>query len=214
MTTRHQVAITIASGLILVTAVLLVVLVQAPKVIIATDDVDAARELGLFGRNATVCQAGERIPASTTALRISLRSQVGPAVFVTVSRGDQIVARGYHNAGWASASPTFPLEVPVASALDGKLCLTRSPGGLPVELSGDTARALAATMDGKPLPGRLRVEYLTRGHRSWLSLAPNVARRLGLGHTPSGTWIVIPLAVMMAAALALGAWLLLREAST
>jgi hypothetical protein len=83
---------------------------------------------------------------------------------------------------------------------------------MPVELAGNVApRALAATVNGKPLRGRLRIEYLARGHRSWLSLAKHVARRLGLARTPSGTWIVLPLVAMMAIAVALGGWLLMRE---
>ena len=83
-----------------------------------------------------------------------------------------------------------------------------------MELAGNaTHGALAATVNGRPVSGRMRVEYLARGNRSWLSLAKHVARRLGLGHAPAGTWIVLPLAALMATAVALGAWLLMREAS-
>jgi hypothetical protein len=201
-------------GFVLITSVLLVVLAQAPRVLISTNYVSTEQALGPFARGAMVCQAGERVPASTTALRISLEGQVGPAVYVTLSHGQQLVSGGHLNAGWVSDSPTFPLQPPVATPVDAKICLTRGPGGMRVELAGNaTHGALAATVNGRPVSGRMRVEYLARGNRSWLSLAKHVARRLGLGHAPAGTWIVLPLAALMATAVALGAWLLMREAS-
>jgi hypothetical protein len=212
MTARYQVAITIAVGFALITAALVGILVQAPKKIISTNSITVAPELGLFRPNTTVCQANERLPASTAALRMSLIAYLGPAVFVTVSHGDQIVASGHHDAGWVSGSLTLPLQPAVATPIDAKICLTRDTGALVVGLFGNIVpRARAATVNGKSLPGRMRIEYLRQGHRSWLSLARHVARRLGLGHTPSGTWIVLPLSAMMAIAVALGAWLLMRE---
>jgi hypothetical protein len=202
-----------ALGFILITAVLGVILLRAPDDVISTNFVTVTQQLSLFGRHAKVCQATERLPASTEALRISLIGYFGPTVSVAVSHEGQIVASGQRNAGWFGGSLTLPLHPAVRTPLDAKICLTRDPGGLPVELAGNVApTALAATVNGKALPGRMRVEYLRGGHRSWLSLARHVARRLGLGHSPSGTWIVLPLAAMMAMAAALGAWLLLREA--
>jgi hypothetical protein len=214
MTTRNQVAITLAVGFVLIAAGLGGVLVQAPDEIVSANSITVAEELGLFREHTTVCQANERLPASTAALRISLTAlHAGPAVSVTVSRGSQIVARGHRDAGWFSGSLTLPLQPRVARSVDAKICLTRGPPvAAPVEIAGNIApTGLAATVNGKPLPGRMRIEYLTHGHRSWLSLAAHVARRLGLGHAPSGTWIVLPLAAMMAIAVALGAWLLIRE---
>jgi hypothetical protein len=213
MTKRHQVAITLALGFILITAVLGVILLQAPDDIISTNSVTVTQPLGLFDRHAKVCQATERLPASTEALRISLIGYFAPAVSVTVSHGGQFAASGRHNAGWFGGALTLPLHPAVITPLDAKICLTRGPGGLPIELAGNVAStALAATANGQTLPGRMRIEYLRSGHRSWLSLARHVARRLGLGHSPSGTWIVLPLLAVMAMATALGAWLLLREA--
>ena len=100
----------------------------------------------------------------------------------------------------------------MSRATDATICLTRNPVAIPVGLFGNVSpRAVAATSDGEPLPGRMRVEYLAPGRRSWFSLARYVARRLGLGHVPSGAWTVAPLAAIMAMTLCLGAWLLIRE---
>jgi hypothetical protein len=212
MTTRYQVAITMAFGFVLITAVLVGILVHAPDEVKSSNSTTVSRELGLFSPHATVCQANERLPASTAALRVSLIAYIGPAVSLTVSHGSQIVASGHRNTGWVGGSLTLPLQPPLATPIDAKICLTRDSGALLAGLLGDAAPStLTATINGKPLPGRMRIEYLTRGHRSWLSLAKHVARRLGLGHAPSGTWIVLPLAAMMAIAVALGAWLLMRE---
>jgi hypothetical protein len=204
-----------ALGFILITAVLGVILLQAPDGVLSTNSITVTQELGLFRERTTVCQANERLPASTAALRVSLGAiaDVGPAVSVTVSHAGQGAARGHRSAGWNGSSLTVPLQPPVATPIDATICLTRGPGGMPVELTGNNApTALAATANGKPLPGRMRIEYLRRGHRSWLSLAKRVARRLGLGHAPLGAWILLPLAAMMAIAVTLGAWLLIHEA--
>lgn len=212
MTKRHPVAITLAVGFALITALLIGTLVQTPDEIIATNTTALATEVGLFSRPSTICQANERIPASTTALRVSLVAYIGPAVSVTVSHGGHLLATGHHDAGWVSGSLTLPLKPPVASPTDATICVTGASAALPVAIFGDgTPRDSAATINGELLPGRMRIEYLAPGHRSWLSLATDIARRLGLGHAPSGTWIVLPLAAMMALAVALGAWLLMRE---
>jgi hypothetical protein len=214
MTTGSRVTITIASGLVLITAMLVAILVQVPKRIISTNYVTVTQELGLFREHATVCQGPERLPAATAAVRLSLSTiaHVGPAVSVALSSQGRLVATGHRNAGWASGALTLPLHPPVATPVDAKICLTRGSGGMPVELVGDGARGpLPATVNGKPLAGRLRVEYLAGGRRSWFSLAEHVARRLGLGHAPSGTWTVLALAALMAIAVTLAGWLLLRE---
>jgi hypothetical protein len=199
-------------GLVVITAALVGVLAQTPKRMIASNYVTVEEELGLFPENATVCQASERIPASTAALRISIVGHVGPAVAVTVSHAGHIVAKGQLAAGWESNSPTLSIHPPVAKPLQATICLTRAAVALPVELAGSEApKALLATSNGKALRGRMRVEYLGTGDRSWLSLAKHVARRLGLGHATSGAWIALPLIALMTMAVALGAWLLMRE---
>lgn len=200
-------------GFALILAVTLLVLLQTPRRVTATNYVPLTEELGLFHEHTTVCQANELLPSSTSALRISLIAlRVGPAVSVTVSHAGRVVATGHHNAGWFSGSLTLPLTPTVTRPTRARICLTRGPVAGPLELAGSASpRALATTVNGTPLAGRMRIEYLAHGHRSWLSLARSVTRRIGIGRAPSGTWIVLPLALMMAIAVSLGAWLLLRE---
>jgi len=214
MTARAKAAATLAIGLVVIVAALVAILLKAPDEVIASNSVTVGQELGFFHEHTTVCQARELIPASTTALRVSLGAVAhpGPAVSVTVSHEGGVAATGHHDAGWVSSSLTLPLGPRVRTPIAATVCLTRSSGGMPVEVAGNTApAAAAATVNGRPLPGRMRIEYLAHGHRSWLSLAKGVTRRMGLVHTPSGGWIVLPLAVLMTIAAALGAWLLIRE---
>jgi len=208
----NRVAITLGFGFALITAALVATLLRTPDAVTSTNSITVTGELGYFSPHTTVCQSNDAFPASTTAVRVSLIAYIGPAVSVTVSHGGETIARGHHDAGWVSSSLTLPLQPPVANAMNAKICITRDSGQLLAGLLGNNSpRAVAATGNGKPLPGRMRIEYLSRGRGSWLSLAKRIARRLGLGHSPSGTWIVLPLVLMMAVAVALGAWLLMRE---
>ena len=212
MTGRARVAVTISVGLALIGAVLLGVLLQAPDTVIASNHLTVRGEVGPFEPHTKVCQANEPLPASTAAIRMSIIAYLGPAVSVTVSHGGQIISRGQRGTGWIGGSLTLSLKHPIAASTDAEICVTRAPGPLAAGLLGNISPPdRAATSNGIPLQGRLRIEYLTRGHQSWLSKAKFVARRLGLGHSPSGTWIVLPLLAMMAIAVALGTWLLIRE---
>lgn len=213
MSKRAQVAITLAAGLAVIAAALLAVVLQAPRRLIATNGVAPVATLIEFRPHTTVCQGDESVPAGTDALRVSAGAYIGPAVFVTLQRGGHTIARGHRESGWVSSSLTLPLSPASAAASTATICLRRDNGGLAAAIFGsETAGPLpAASANGRALTGRMRVEYLARGSRSWLSLAHFVARRMGLGHAPSGGWIVLPLAAMMLIAVALGGWLLIRE---
>jgi hypothetical protein len=189
---------------------LLGVLLQTPERVIASNSVTVVGELGPAPRGSTVCQAGERLPASTQTIRVSLAAYLGPAVSLSVLDRGVVVARGEHGAEWVGGSLMFKLRPAVGTATAATICLTRDSRRLSLSLLGGASMpAVAATVGGTPLPGRMRVEYLTRGNRSWLARSENVARHLGLGHSPGGTWIAVLLLAMMAAACVLGLRLLI-----
>src|SRR5262249_13894834 len=58
--------------------------------------------------------------------------------------------------------------------------------------------------------GRFRIEYLRPAHGSWWARASSVAHRMGLGHAPSGTWIVFGEIALMIAITVLASRLVLR----
>ncbi len=69
-----------------------------------------------------------------------------------------------------------------------------------------------ATVGGaRPLPGRISVEYLHPGPRSWASLAVSVARRLGLGRAAAGTGNALLVLALALTVLTLSSWLVVRD---
>jgi hypothetical protein len=199
-------------GALIIAGLLLGVLLQTPERVIASNSVTIAGELGSAPSGSTVCQAGERLPASTQTLRVSLAGYLGPEVSLSVLRGGVAVARGEHHAEWVGGSLTFGLRPAIRSETAATICITRDSTRRALSLlGGESAPGAVATEGRTPLAGRMRVEYLTRGNRSWLASAESVARRLGLGHSPGGTWIVLLLVAMMACACVLGTRLLIGE---
>jgi len=180
-----------AAGVLLIAGLLLGVLLQSPARVIASNSVTVEGELGPVESGTEVCQAEERLPASTQALRVSVAAYLGPAVSLTVRREGTIIARGHHSAEWVSGSLTFPLSPEIRTATNATICLTRDRRDLALGLLGGVSRpAVAATSNGTPL-------------------AHTVVRRMGLGHSPGGTWVVLLVLAMMAAACALAARLLI-----
>jgi len=83
----------------------------------------------------------------------------------------------------------------------------------PVGVDGVKTGPKLAARDAahQPVAGRMIIEYLRPGDRSWWSLAQSVARRMGLGHAGAGTWIALLATAAMATLAAVMSWLLLRE---
>jgi hypothetical protein len=91
-----------------------------------------------------------------------------------------------------------------------RICIAFGPAVEPIEINGAQVQTTTASgSTGRAV--RFRVEYLRVGHSSWLSLASSVAHRMGLGHAPSGTWIVFLLIALMITVAALASRLILRE---
>jgi hypothetical protein len=94
-----------------------------------------------------------------------------------------------------------------------RVCVYIGPNSQPIYLLGSPAAPQEAAREGagQALPGRLHVEYLASGGSSWWSLVLTVARHMGLGHVLAGTWVVILIALLVAAVGLLAMWLALRE---
>jgi hypothetical protein len=93
------------------------------------------------------------------------------------------------------------------------LCVAVGPNSEPIFIFGREApqrEAAVATGEGR-LRGRMGVEYLTAGRRSWWSRILPVARHMGLGHALSGTWVVLLIAALVGAVGLLAMRLTLRE---
>lgn len=206
-------AIALAAALAAVAIVLAVVLSGSPLVVVHTNAVPADEPISEGKGNAGACQEGELLPAGVSAIRLTLVTLAGPSVSVSVSAGERTLASGTTGSGWTAGAVTVPVR-PLAHAVAGtRICFALGRSVESVTYGGShTSPAIAArTPSGTRLPGRFTVEYMRRGARSWWSLALPVARRIGLGKAPAGTWVALLLALAMAAVCAGAACLVVKE---
>jgi len=205
--TLRRVRIALAVGLVLLLVALAVVLSQSPVTVAGTNAVTPNPKILVVAGGSTLCAPAGTVPAGTSAIRLSLVGNAGPNVKLTARSGLQIIASGERAAGWGIAeSLTVPVNRVSEFSPNAEICLKLGPAVEPVAVNG----ALARTIAGGEAPS-FRVEYLQPGSKSWWSLASGVAHRMGLGHAPSGTWIVFLLIAFMVAVAALAVQLIIRE---
>jgi Predicted membrane protein (DUF2142) len=207
----REVRIALAGGLALMALALVLTLSGAPATVAPTHPIPIDAELGTTDHGSRVCQSDETVPRGTTALRFSLKALIGPRIDVTASAGGRLVTSGDRNAGWTAGSVTVPVRRVARTVAHAKVCLAFALSEETVEMAGGrTSHARAAvTSGGQVLPGRIKIEYLLRGDRSWWSLARATARHLGLGRAWAGTWVALIALALMVAVLALTSWRLL-----
>jgi hypothetical protein len=207
-----RIKIVIATGLALVAISVIVVLLHTPETVAATNGIQPTAELGATPTSASACQAGEALPAGTSAIRLQIEATTGPRVAVEVFEGAHLVTRGTEGTSWFGSAVTIPVRRVNRAFPHTKVCVKLSDlSGLVVFSGAPTSPRVAATVNGKPLPGRLRIVYLEPARESWWSLAGAVIQHMGVGRAASGTWIVFPIVALAAAAIALGSWSLTRE---
>jgi hypothetical protein len=193
-----SVKVIVAGGLAALTAALLLTLLGSP-ITVAASNTRAYLTFFSTRRPIHLCQAGEVLPPRTSAMRLSLYAFSGPRVAVRVLEHGAAIASGETASGWTGGVVTVPVK-PLGRARTGvTVCISlHTNGDETVFLVGELAdREHAARGDGGALPGRVQIEYLRPGRSSWLSLAPEVARRMGLGRAASGTWGVLFVIALM-----------------
>lgn len=151
-----------------------------------------ALPLATVQQRTQACQANERLPQDTSAIRLRIFAYLGPRVTVEVLAHGHVITRGERGSGWTGGVVTVPVR-PISTTRAGlTICFELFLNGDETAyLSGQPAtQTRAASGKLEVMPGRVRVEYLRSGRSSWWSLAPAVARRMGLGHAGAGTWSV------------------------
>ena len=205
----------LALGLTLVAIGVAVVMSGSPVRIVGTSSAAMRTRIGFLQGRSGACQDGEALPKGTTAIRVALEAVVGPRVSVTALSGGRVLARGAHGSGWTGADVTVPVGYLARPATNAIVCVAVGQSREVIAMIGQRSGApSAATSAGGPLAGRMRIEYLGAGDRSWWSMVLPVARRIGLGRAPGGTWVVLLQALLMAAITTLASWLCLRELRT
>lgn len=207
----RRVRIALAAGLLLTAAALVAVLSQSPTAVLATNSIPTLEELAQVP--GAGCQEGERLPAGTRAIRLSMYAFTGPQVRVQALAGTRVLSSGEHGAGWSGATVTVPVHPVARASSPVRICFAVSPLGERATAYGRETRPALAVREpgGQVLPGRLSVEYLGDGHASWLSLIPTVARHMALGRAWSGIWVVYLLVALMLSALAVAMRVAYRE---
>jgi hypothetical protein len=184
---------------------------RSPRTVLADNSIVGEYLIG-SGAGDTVCQAGEVLPADTSALHLSLGAILGPKVTVLASAEGQPVTTGSAGSGWLGQGVTVPVKRVARTVSDARICIELGPAVEQVSILGNrTAPADAATIGARGLIGRLRIVYLRPGRRSWWSLITPVERRLGLGHAISGIWVALLILVLGGALVGLTGGLLLTE---
>ncbi len=211
----REARVALAAGLTLTAIAIGVVLSRSPPAVTRSTPMTAAVGFGTSALGARICQSGEVLPRSTTAIRVWLEAVIGPPVSVEASSGSHLLTRGTRGPGWTTGSVTIPVRTVTRTVSHVTVCVNVGRPREPIGLHGvrtatavaafdrqgplpRTARAPPRYREG-PLPGRIVIEYLRPGNSSWWSLATSVARRMGLGRAASGTWIAVLAIVLMLA---------------
>ncbi len=206
--------VAIAAGFGLAALALAIVLSGSPRVLAGSNGVEAlGKVLTAVPGGGSACQGGETLPAGTSAIRISLGATAGPRVAVAVRGPDGgLLAHGVSGRGWLANVVTVPIE-PVARTVHGAtVCFAFAGASERISFFGARSPArTAARSAGRPLPGRVGIEYVRPGSSSWWSLASSVARRMGLGRAWAGTWVALFVGMLMVAGIAVASWSLVRE---
>jgi hypothetical protein len=209
--TARNVLIALAVGLALIAIAIGVVLSRAPLAVIGSNGIPLEKGVAYAKGGSTGCQQVGTVPAGTTAIRISAGVNTGPSVTAKVYSATQLVTHGKRPSGWGiNESVTVPVKRVTRTIPNAKICLTFGPSPEEIEINGSQVRTKTAS-GRTAVAVRLRFEYMRPAHQSWWSLISPLARRLGFGHAPSGTWIVYLLLALTVAIVVLASRLVLRE---
>ncbi len=196
-----RVRIVLAAGVALTAGMAIVTLSRSPLTLAGTNSVRPESKLARTTQTsyAEGCQTGETLPSDTAAVRLSLFAVIGPRVTVRILSGSHLLTSGAQAPGWVGSVVTVPIRPLPRGHPRAKLCFKLTSINGPIQVIGqDTPAAAAVVSNGEPLAGRIRVEYLRPGRRSWWSLASSIARHMGFGHAAGGAFGVV-LAAMLAA---------------
>lgn len=210
----RSVKIVLAVGLTAVAIAIGLVLAHSPMSVAGTNRIRGQQDepIASTNRSAGYCQAHEVLPRGSSAIRIWLDAAAGPRVRVVVSSGGREITDGVRGSNWIGGSVTVPVR-PLSRTVSGvTICVSfRLRDEIVVVQGHATSSTIAAHEGRRALKGRIWIEYLRPGTRSWASLAPEVARRMGLGRAGAGTWIVFAAFALLASVAVLASNLALRE---
>jgi hypothetical protein len=206
-----RIPLTLVICLTLMLIAVAVALARTPLVRVGTDGTPLPTEIGATFNPDTVCQPEEILPKDTTVVRMSLLSLLGPEIKVHVYAEGQLITSGVIGYGWTGTVVSVPVAPLTRTYTHASVCFTLAKRQQLVNYRGDTTKRAPAVSDGaQTLPGRIRIEYLAPGKKSWLSLALPTARRIGLT-VGGGSGIVLLLFMLVVSTAGLSSWVLIRD---
>lgn len=212
MTARGKAAVTLGVGLALLAITGALVLTRSPPRVLRAGPQQGAL-VAVTNANVSACQTGEALPADASAVRLAIWAFFGTSIHVAVYSGSHVLTEGSRGPDWTGSTVTVPVRPLHRAVSPVKVCFRAGPNSEALYFMGaETPPASAAiSTNGQPLAGRVNIEYLTAGQGSWWSRILQVSRHMGLGHALTGTWVVLLIFALMAAAGALAVRLVLRE---
>lgn len=167
-----------------------------------------------LGSRQELCEPGELLPGDTGALRLRASSSApgGPRLSVSISDSAGRISSGALAQGWRSGTVSIPVSR-IAQTLPAATVCIANLGDRQVSFGGSAPDAsFYVAIAGKPLSGRLRIEYMRPGSESWFSLLPTLAHRFSLAKGGLVRhWAIFGTIVLMLLALALSVWIVLKE---
>ena len=199
--------ISLAIGLSLIAVAIGVVMSRSPPVVARTNGVPIDETVATASNFVEACQGGETLPHGTTAVRLSLEAYLGPRVMVKIVHNHKSLTTGERALGWSRQSVAVPVKSLQRSVANVSLCFAMSPRDETVKIKGKREAGLTGSVTG----GRIRIEYLGQGHRSWWRLVPSVVRRMSWGRAENGVWAALAVLVMMVTLTAVVSVLIVRD---
>ena len=163
---------------------------------------------------ATICHSGELVFADAARLRVyAPGGPPYPPLAAEIVHQGRTLAAGRTPGGWVDATAEIPLRPALERTMVADSVCVRNLGEEAVRLGGQTLPepADSVAIDGEPVAGQLRLEFLRAGDESWLDLLPAVVHRAGLGKgDAAGAWTLPVAGLLLLAACALSVRLAVR----
>jgi hypothetical protein len=209
----RDVKIALGAGLLLLVVGIGVALARSPMSVAHTNGTpEEEARIAAVDHGATFCQAHELLPRGISAIRLSWFAFAGPRVRLIVYSGGKAITGGERGPGWTSRVVTVPVRPLSHTVADVTVCGSFQMRYETLTVFGKpTPRADAAYDGQKKLGGRMWIEYLRPGTRTWASLVPSILSHMGLGRASSGPGIVLIALAALAAVVVLASSLVLRE---
>ncbi len=161
-----------------------------------------------------LCEPGELLPGDTGALALQAVSDGAPtpALAVAISSANRTISTGTLPGGWRPGAVSIPISR-VPDTTPGATVCVSNRGSRRVSLGGSVPDAnFVIELAGRPLLGRLRIEYMRPGSESWLQLLPTLAYRFSLAKSDLlRHWEAFAALVLMLLAVGLATKTMLNE---